>query len=318
MSHIFLRMVRLGDHLHVGSREKNLFEFATSYNVASDFVYDRSKVIKAERVNVSFAGKEGFLIAGYGNSFPVWPSLRAPRREPKDADADMVDSLSKGLKAASGQVKKEPVGKSIFKLVGILPRPIDAGGGGGDDEASSGGEASVSPRSSEHESGDDGPPPVPVCVGAGSGGDAPRPPGHSDDPPLPPAPLPAVPLPPLVHAPRRRGRERRVDPERKFGRFAFAKYCPGGVHQGWGVTCGRHTNVRNNRVCKCVITFQGKYTSEQLQLGLKRWLLLGFGIANEGEAQVAHMEIPMPALCLEPLRDGEDPEAELRLLDGDH
>ena len=74
-----------------------------------------------------------------------------------------------------------------------------------------------------------------------------------------------------------------------YGRFQIAEIHRAGRLIGWGGVCKLHCNVSHRRVqCKKQMA-DSRFSSSQLRLAIKRWLIAGLDIANEGEAQSRHL-----------------------------
>jgi hypothetical protein len=62
---------------------------------------------------------------------------------------------------------------------------------------------------------------------------------------------------------------------------------------GWGATCGQHSNHGDvDQVCKKMITFgESDFTSDDLRVRMKRWLVFGLGMDNTaGDARHQHVK----------------------------
>jgi hypothetical protein len=96
----------------------------------------------------------------------------------------------------------------------------------------------------------------------------------------------------------------------KWGPFLMSKLRPNGVFSGWGATCGRHVDPGCMRRCKTSIEF-GKegLSSEDCQLRLKRWLILGHDL-DRRTGDDGHMSVKArqctEGLSLEDLEAAKD------------
>ena len=85
------------------------------------------------------------------------------------------------------------------------------------------------------------------------------------------------------------------------GRFPFAQIERKGVHIGWGVTCGLHSNANgkfNKTPCKKTLTIGTKGMNQaEAMLRLKRWLVCAiFHPLDPDEQRQSHVNIPLDLL----------------------
>ncbi len=140
-----------------------------------------------------------------------------------------------------------------------------------------------------------------------------------DEPPAPPpVPLPASPPNPDggVAQPAEEPRHPRACRKEVWGCFALARVYSQGRHTGWGATCNRHFNAGESTACKKQLAFGAEHFSDvDCRRKLKRWLLMGFDVPEDGEeSRTLHLKCAN-LRTLDPLgTEGElDRELEARL-----
>ena len=102
----------------------------------------------------------------------------------------------------------------------------------------------------------------------------------------------------------------RVQRKTEWGGFAIAPVMAKGVQTGWGATCGCHTNVADDAVCKRAISYRPRghgiaFTDDDCVRQLKRWLLAGRSIdSTDPFGRKKHMDVPIRTVG--PQREPED------------
>lgn len=111
-----------------------------------------------------------------------------------------------------------------------------------------------------------------------------------------PVVLPPEPPAPVLHGPPRRPRVERGEP---WGIFSVADIARDGIRVGWGATCGLHTNRGDLATCKKTLSLGRDLTNEQCIVQLKRWLLRGLEIPENGShsARLQHGDVDARFEC---------------------